>query len=289
MDDEQVCRYRPLLFSLAYRLLGSVVEAEDVVQEAFLAWAAGGNRAAVGDEKAYLFRIVANKCADWLRLKARRREQYVGPFLPEPLVAGEGTPEDEAVLRESLHTAYLLLLDRLGPTERVVFVLREAFGLSYAEVAEITGKSPANCRQIFHRARAKMAQAGAVAAAAPPDAERLAAQFVRTVQRGDLQGLLALLSPDAIMLTDGGGQVRAALAPVQSAEQVARLLIAVVGRLDPDLAVELRTVNGLPGVVASVHGTVTHALSLAFSGDRIAGLYLVSNPEKLGHLGVAPR
>lgn len=288
MRDEQVySQYRPLLFSLAYRLLGSVVDAEDVVQETFLAWAERDDPEAVGSAKAYLLRIVSHKCTDWVRQQARRRERYVGPFLPEPFVEGTGLPEDVCLLRESLHTAYLLLLQQLGPVERTVFVLREAFGFSYAEIAEVAERSPAHCRQIYHRARGKMGAYSTARKAEPAEAAdvaQLAEAFVQSVERGDMERVLELLTADAKLLTDGGGQVRAALAPIRTAEHVARFLVSITARFAPGLSVAMRQVNGLPGIVAAVGGSVTHVLSFAFEGGRIAGLYLVANPEKLTHL-----
>lgn len=254
------------------------------MQEAFVAWAERGDREAVGSPRAFLLRVVSNKCADLMRRNAVRRERYVGPFLPEPFVEEAGLPEDVCVMRESLHTAYLLLLERLGATERTVFVLREAFGLSYAEIAGIVEKSPANCRQIYHRARMRLSPRLGPGRTEAAEAAPLAAAFVRSVEQGDMAQVLELLAADATLITDGGGRVRAALAPVRSAEHVARFLVAIAERFVPGLSIELPTVNGLPGVVARDGGVVTHVLSFAFEGGRVAGLYLVANPEKLRYL-----
>ncbi len=279
--------YKPLLFSIAYRFLGSVTDAEDAVQESFLAWSERGGDHGVKSVKAYLCRILCHKCADRIRLKNRRKEVYVGPWLPEPLIGGGETPEDTCTLRESLRTAYLLLLEQLSATERTHFVLREAFGFGYSEISQITGKSPANCRQIVHRAKrvmpASISESARVESVAGIQT-RLAAEFAEAVEGGDIRRVVALLTDDAVLISDGGGKVTAALRPILDSQRIAHFLLGVWSRRPPGTAVSSRSVNGLPGYVFTVKGRVTHVLSCEFECNKISDLYLVANPDKLEHL-----
>lgn len=292
--DPLYTRYRPLLFSIAYRLLGSVADAEDAVQEAFLARKERSESAPVENEKAFLCRVVANKCADRIRSAQRARETYVGPWLPEPLVEGSDTPEDASARRESLHTAYLLLLQQLGAVERTVLVLREAFAFPYTEIAEIVGTNATNCRQLLHRAKRRLSQLderGAFLDSRPATdsrrharIHRLAEQFARSIENGEIDRAVALLSPDAKLIADGGGLVKTAPIPVVSPRRIAGFLIGVGSRLPSGYSFEMRTVNGLPGWVGRLHGTISFVLSLGVDDERITDLFMVVNPEKLLHL-----
>jgi len=282
--------YRPLLFSVSYRLLASVTEAEDIVQETFLAWserAGRGTDTGVTNVKAYLCRIAANLCADRIRSSARQRALYSGPWLPEPLIGDAGMPEDACVRKESVTTAYLLLLQQLSETERIVFVLREAFAFSYDEIAEVTGKTAANCRQIFARARRGMPRPAREDAPAMPDraeAQQLLVRFAQSVERGDIAGVIRLLTGDAVLLSDGGGKVKAALNPIRTPERIAAFLAGVAGKMPPGTETALQTVNGLPGALFSADGVVWAVLSLDMKGGRISGVYIMMNPERLTHL-----
>ncbi|WP_248927011.1 RNA polymerase sigma-70 factor [Paenibacillus hamazuiensis] len=292
--DQLYETYRPLLFSIAYRLLGSVTEAEDTVQETFLAWSErsgrdGAHAEAVRNEKAFLCRIVTNICNDRIRKLSRRRETYIGPWLPEPLIEDAGSPEDACIRKETVQTAYLLMLQQLSEAERTVFVLREAFGFSYDEIAEMMGKSAANCRQIYRRARRGM-PANAKPDADPavrPQSERalnILLEFAHSLERGDIARTLQLLTSDAVLLSDGGGKVKAALNPIHTPERIIAFVTGTAAKLPPEIRMSIRTVNGLPGFVYSLNGAAVYVVSLAIEGDRIAAIYMVSNPDKLIHL-----
>ncbi|XEC95995.1 RNA polymerase sigma-70 factor [Paenibacillus tarimensis] len=282
--------YKPLLFSIAYRLLGSVTDAEDIVQETFLVWTEQSRAAAVTNVKPYLCRIVSNLCADRIRQQTRQREAYAGPWLPAPIVEDGSGPEDICLRKDTLNTAYLLLLQQLNEVERIVFVLREAFGFSYDEIADITGKSAANCRQIFRRARRGMPGDPEVQSPAPVRTERahrIVEQFMQSFERGDISRVMELLTADAVLLTDGGGKVKAALKPIVTAERVVAFFQGTAGKLPPGVSARAATVNGLPGLVFSLGETVLYVFSLAFDGDRISRFYMIANPDKLKHLNTS--
>ncbi len=273
---ETFVAHRNLLFTVAYEMLGSAVDAEDVLQETWLKWA-GVDLGAVRDRRAYLVRIVTRQALSRLRTLGRRKESYVGPWLPEPLLTAPDVAEDVA-LADSVSMAMLLVLETLTPTERAVFVLREVFELGYDEIADAVGKTPAAVHQIAHRARAHVAARRPREVVSPAEARDAFAAFQRTVETGDLQGLLDVLAPDVVLVTDGGGVVRAALAPVTGAEAVAAVLrrIAAVP-LIPAL------VNGYPALVLRRRGRVDTVVALRFDGGRVTGLYAVRNPEKLSY------
>jgi RNA polymerase sigma-70 factor (ECF subfamily) len=297
METEQLYEtYRPLLFSIAYRLLGSVTDAEDTVQETFMSWSERNVRdtassAPVHNEKAYLCRVVTNLCADRIRKQSRRRETYIGSWLPEPLIEDSGGPEDVCVRKETIHTAYLLLLQQLTAVERTVFVLREAFDFSYDEIAEITGKSTANCRQIFRRSKRGIPDLEPDAQpAAPADNEQLRSillEFAQSLERGDIGRVLSLLKSDAVLLSDGGGKVKAAINPIHSSERIVAFIAGTAAKLPSNTEISFRIVNGLPGIVYKIDGIVQYAVSLAFEGGQITSIYMVSNPDKLIHLNQA--
>ncbi|QYR23579.1 RNA polymerase sigma factor SigJ [Paenibacillus sp. sptzw28] len=288
--------YRPLLFSIAYRLLGSVTDAEDTVQETFMVWSERIIRdsavvAPVHNEKAFLCRVITNLCADRIRKESRRRETYIGPWLPEPLIEDFGGPEDICVRKETIHTAYLLLLQQLSAIERTVFVLREAFDFSYDEIAEITGKSTANCRQIFRRSKRGIPALEPDPQPAPQtDNEQLRSillEFAQSLERGDIGRVLQLLKSDAVLLSDGGGKVKAALNPIHSSERIIAFVAGTAAKLPSNTEISFRIVNGLPGLVYKIGGIVHYAVSLAFKGGQITSIYMVSNPDKLVHLNQA--
>lgn len=276
-------RHRPLLFSIAYRMLGSVMDAEDVVQEAFVRWRRAPE-AEVRSPKAYLSAVVTRLCIDRLRSARERREQYVGPWLPEPL-PDERAPdvaEETAVLEESLSMAFLVLLESLTPVERAVFLLREVFGHDYAEVARIVGKKEANCRQISRRARAAVAARRPRFERSPGEEERLRDEFLRACSAGDMEGLVALLSEDVTLWSDGGGKVRAALNPIHGADNVVRFFSGTLGKAPPDLAARRTRINGRPGLVVYFgDGRPQSVATFEFAEGRITAIRLVVNPEKL--------
>ncbi|MFG3223786.1 RNA polymerase sigma-70 factor [Kitasatospora sp. NPDC048194] len=271
--------HRNLLFTVAYELLGSAADAEDVLQETWLRWV-GVDLSTVREHRAYLVRICTRQALNRLRTLARRRESYVGPWLPEPLLTAPDVAED-VELAESVSLAMLLVLETLTPTERAVFVLREVFGLEYGEIAEAVDKSPVAVRQITHRARAHVAARRPRGAVSPAEARQAVTAFRRAVETGDLRALLGLLAPDAVLLGDGGGVVQAAPAPVVGAESVAALLCRI-SRLPVSLTIE--QVNGRPALVSRVDGEVDTVLALRLDEGLITGLYAVRNPEKLSRM-----
>ncbi|MFD5318675.1 RNA polymerase sigma-70 factor [Streptomyces sp. NPDC127098] len=270
--------HRNLLFTVAYELLGSAADAEDVLQETWLRWV-GVDHDTVRDQRAYLVRIATRQALAQLRALGRRRESYVGPWLPEPLLTAPDVAED-VELADSVSMAMLLVLETLTPTERAVFVLREVFDLAYEEIAAAVDKTPAAVRQIAHRARAHVAARRPRAAASAADNHRTVEAFQRAVETGDLQGLLDVLAPDVVLLTDGGGVVRAALAPVVGAEQVARVL----GRISAMMSLRPTQVNGAPALIVRQGDEIDTVLALRVDDGLVTGLYAVRNPEKLSHL-----
>jgi len=277
--------HRAHLFGIAYRMLGSVAEAEDMVQETWLRWQKQGGEAR--EPRAWLTTAITRLCIDQLRLARREREEYFGVWLPEPLVSDFGTsPSAEAALAGSLGVAFLLLLEELAPVDRAVFLLREVFEHEYPEIAEIVGRSEAACRQIVSRAKAKLARREVREAADSPESERMVRQFLEACETGNLDTLLAMLTEDAVLYSDGGGVVRSAPKPIRSADHVARFLIGVRRRMakrhpgahDRDRLVR---VNGDLGVLTRRRDGVLMVTSFAFEGGRIRALYLVSNPHKL--------
>ena len=273
--------HRPLLFSIAYRMLGSVAEAEDIVQEAYLRWREAPE-AEVRSPKAYLSAVVTRLAIDRLRSARARREEYVGPWLPEPLVSERA--EEVAVLDEldeSLSMAFLVLLESLNPVERAVFILREVFDYDYDEIARIVGKSEANCRQIAHRARQSVAARRPRFERSPEQEERLTQQFVEACMNGHMEGLISLLSEDVTLWSDGGGKVAAAPHPIHGPERVARFLLGVLRTVPPGFFARPTWVNGGPGVVGYVDGHPTSVVALDVADGRLRGVRIVVNPEKL--------
>lgn len=270
---------RPALLGLAYRMLGSRTEAEDVVQEALLRLTTATG---VLEEQAWLRTVVTRLCLDELRSARRRREAYVGPWLPEPVQTADGAlgPLETAELRDSLGLGYLLLLERLTPHERAVFVLREAFALPFDEVGVCLDRTAASCRQLHGRARAKLVD---LPAPAPAPARRaLLDRFLLLVATADLAGLTALLTDDAELVSDGGGQVSAARRPVVGADRVARFLLGITAKATGE--VRVAEVNGGPVVLLLQDGVVTHVTELVPAGDRVRGVCLVSAPSKVAAL-----
>ncbi|MGW3966890.1 RNA polymerase sigma-70 factor [Amycolatopsis sp. NPDC005003] len=276
--------HRNLLFTVAYQLLGSAADAEDVLQETWLRWV-DVDLAVVRDRRAYLVRITTRQALMRLRALGRRKESYVGPWLPEPLLTTPDVAED-VELADSVSMAMLLVLETLGPAERAVFVLREVFDLGYDAIAEAVGKSPAAVRQIAHRARAGVAARrprGAVSPAATRDAMEA---FRRATETGDLRDLLDVLAPDVVFLGDGGGIVQAVLSPVSGAEDVARLLAAGLGNLAAG-TLEAAQVNGYPALILRRDGRADTVLAARVDDGFVTGIYAVRNPEKLSRLDEA--
>jgi RNA polymerase sigma-70 factor (TIGR02957 family) len=270
--------HRNLLFTVAYEMLGLAADAEDVLQETWLRWA-GVDLDTVRDQRAYLVQITTRQALGRLRTLGRRKESYVGPWLPEPLLTAPDVAED-VELADSVSMAMLLVLETLTPAERAVFVLREVFDLAYDEIAEAVGKSPAAVRQIAHRARAHVAARRPRAPVSPAETRDALEAFRRAVETGDLQHLLDILAPDVVLLTDGGGVVQAALAPVAGADVVARVL----GRIAAAASLQPAQVNGYPALIVRLNAQIDTVIALRIDDDLITGLYAVRNPQKLSYM-----
>jgi RNA polymerase sigma-70 factor (TIGR02957 family) len=279
---EAFVSHRSLLFTIAYEMLGSAADAEDVLQETWLRWA-GVDLGEVRDQRAYLVRIAARQALARLRTLGRRRESYVGPWLPEPLLTAPDVAQD-VELAESVSMAMMLVLETLAPTERAVFVLREVFGFEYDEIAAAVDKSPAAVRQIAHRARVHVAARRPRGIVSAAETRAALEAFRRAAQTGELQDLLDILAPEVVFLADGGGVRPAVPRPVVGASQVARLL--AVGQRSFTAGTSLRPaqVNGYPALIIEIDGALDTVVAVRLDGGLITGLYAVRNPEKLSHM-----
>ena len=287
MTDDPFVVHRSLLFTVAYEMLGSAADAEDVTQETWLRWAGLPARDEVCDPRAYLVQIVTRQALNRLRTLARRREEYVGEWLPEPLLTSPDVAED-VELADSVSYAMLTVLETLGPTERAVFVLREVFETPYDEIAAAVGKTPAAVRQIAHRAQQHVTARRPQVRVSRAEQEAVVERFLAAVRDGDLQGLLDVLAPDVVMVADGGGVASAARRPVLSAELVAPLLAGLTGL--PGAFVFRRTwLNGGPALRIDLDGKLDTVVSLALDDGRISRIFAVRNPDKLTRLTTEAR
>jgi RNA polymerase sigma-70 factor (ECF subfamily) len=295
-DAERFQSYRPLLFSIAYRMLGSANEAEDVLQDAYLRFAGAQARSEatptqVRSLKAYLSTIVTRLCLD--RLKAARavREQYLGPWLPEPVLTHDDDAQGDAERHESITLAFLVLLEALTPQERAVFLLREVFEYEYAEIAEMLSLSAANCRQLFHRARSRVAEGRPRFRPAPERQRQLVERFLAATQHGDLQALTSMLAHDATFTADGGGKVPSARRPVHGRDAVARLVIGLARRAEQalhtafaNLRFDITEVNGEPALLLWVQERLETVFVYSIVDDRVTAIRALRNPEKLVYI-----
>jgi RNA polymerase sigma-70 factor (TIGR02957 family) len=279
MIDDPFVSHRGLLFTVAYEMLGSAADAEDVVQETWLRWA-NVDQAEVREPRAYLVRMVTRQALNRLRTESRRREDYVGEWLPEPLLTSPDVAED-AELAVNVSIAMLTVLETLGPTERAVFVLHEVFETPYDEIAEVLDKTQAAVRQIAHRARQHVAARRPRMQVGRAQQEATLEKFMAAVTSGDMQGLLEVLAPDVVLIADGGGLVPAARKPMTGAESVVTFLSRVADL--SQLVAETAWLNGMPGARFDVGGDVT-AVSLVIEDDRITRIYAMRNPQKLQSL-----
>ena len=271
--------HRNLLFTIAYEMLGSAADAEDVLQETWLRWA-DVDHGEVRDQRAYLVRIVTRLSLNRLRTLQRRREQYVGPWLPEPLLTTPDVAED-VELADSVSTAMLLVLETLSPTERAVFVLREVFDVGYDEIAAAVDKSPAAVRQIAHRARAHIEERRPRADVTPSLRDEVIARFLNAAVTGDILSLMDVLAPDVVLVTDGGGFKKAALRPILGREKVLRFLDGVA----PESSVaDVVVVNGAPALRLFIDGELDSIGSMLVEDGLVTGIYWVRNPAKLSRL-----
>jgi len=279
MIDDPFVTHRGLLFTVAYEMLGSAVDAEDVVQETWLRWA-DVDQEEVRDPRAYLVRIVTRQALNRLRTVSRQREDYVGEWLPEPLLTSPDVAGD-AQLAENVSIAMLTVLETLGPAERAVFVLHEVFETPYDEIGEVVGKTPAAVRQIAHRARQHVAERRPRMQVDRAEQEATLQKFMAAVTSGDVQGLVELLAPDVVLIADGGGLVPAARKPLIGAERVVAFLARVADL--SDLIATTAWLNGMPGARFNGAGGDT-AVSLVIENDLITHIYAIRNPNKLGRL-----
>ncbi|QGN47411.1 RNA polymerase sigma-70 factor [Micromonospora sp. WMMD558] len=271
--------HRNLLFTVAYEMLGSAADAEDVLQETWLRWIRT-DAEHVRDQRAYLVRITTRQSLNRLRTMKRRKEAYVGPWLPDPLLTAPDVAED-VELAESVSMGLMIVLETLSPTERAVFVLREAFDVSYDEIAAAVGKSSAAVHQIAHRARQHVDARRPRQVVSASETRAALEAFQRAVETRDLQGLLDVLAPDVVLVGDGGGVKQAALRPIVGAEKVARMFFGGLGKVEGTLTGEPTVVNGNPALLVRLDGELDGVMAIRVEDARITGVYYVRNPEKL--------
>ncbi|TDP33054.1 RNA polymerase sigma-70 factor [Nocardia ignorata] len=282
---ETFVRHRNLLFTVAYEMLGSAADAEDVLQETWLRWVKA-DLDEVADRRAYLVRITTRQALNRLRSLKRRRESYVGSWLPEPLLTAPDVAAD-VELADSVSMGLMLVLETLTPTERAVFVLHEAFGISYAEIAAAVDKSPAAVHQIASRARRHVEERRPRRTVSAQQVEATIEAFQRALETRDLQGLLDVLAPDVVAVSDGGGIKQANPRPVVGADKVSRFIVGGLTKHAVDLVVEPTLVNGGPALAVSIDGERDGVLAVRVEDHRITGIYYVRNPQKLTHIDAA--
>ena len=271
---------RGRLFGIAYRMLGSVSEAEDVLQDTWLRWQAVDSTT-VENPPAFLMRTVTRLCIDTLGAARNRLTDYVGPWLPEPLIQTEDHPESIRMMEDDVSTAFLLLLEKLNPVERAVFLLRESFDLSYREIAEAIGKSEASCRQIDRRARQRIEREGRPRQADPEEHDRLLFSFLQASREGNMQGMIDLLARDAVCYSDGGGKVHAARVPVKGAERVARFIQGLQTKARIPFEIRLAPVNGRTAMLVYGEGRLVDVATFHIEGGLIREIFIQVNPDKL--------
>ena len=286
--------YRTYLFAIAYRMLGSAMDAEDMVQETYLRYQAtpSETQASIVSLKAYLTTIITRLCVNQLQSARSRREQYVGPWLPEPIstdrasdVADSADPEERVELYESLSLAFLVLLEELHPIERAVFLLRDVFDYEYAEIAGVLGKSEAACRQAFSRAKKHLAEHRPRFTPSPQTQREMLSSFIQAVQGGDMHGLMTMLADDVTLWADGAGKIRgAATRPIAGREAVARFSVSSLRFLPEGYTSEFAEVNGQPSVIIRAGGHVISVITIEVVGQRIRAVRVIANPDKLGHV-----
>jgi RNA polymerase sigma-70 factor (ECF subfamily) len=285
---ERFTLLRPLLFTIAYEILGAATEADDVLQESYLRWA-DVDLATVRDTKSYLAQLVTRQALNALRADARRREDYIGPWLPEPLVLDDRDPAADMVLAESVSMAMLVLLETLGPDERAVFVLREVFGFGYDEIASAVGKSAATVRQVAHRAREHVhARRKRFEPVDATTSAELTERFLTAAATGDMDGLLSMLAPDATWTADSNGKASAARRPVVGAQKVASAVIGLfrLGNKLPDVRMEMLTCNSAPALVVYSGDHLEGVFTIEIVDGKITHFYAMRNPDKLAAIAV---
>jgi RNA polymerase sigma-70 factor (ECF subfamily) len=284
---ERFTHLRPLLFTIAYEILGAATEADDVLQDSYLRWAEV-DLSEVQDTKAYLAQLVTRQSLNALRAQARRREEYIGPWLPEPVLLDAADASSDVVLAESVSMAMMVVLETLTPDERAVFVLREVFGFEHAEIASAIGKSTTAVRQISHRAREHVqARRKRFEPVDPKTSLELTAQFFVTASTGDIDGLMSMLAPDVVWTADSDGKVSAARRPVSGADSVARLVVGLIRLGGPDGRAEPAFYNGAPALVLYLGDNLEGVVSVEIVDGKITNFYAMRNPEKLAGVTVS--
>jgi RNA polymerase sigma-70 factor, ECF subfamily len=287
-DGDPFLEHRSLLFAIAYRMLGSVADAEDAVQETYLRWS---RTAKHGEEirspKAWLTTTLSRVCLDQLGSARVKREQYIGPWLPEPLAGVTPDVAETVADFDSLSLAFLVLLESLSPKERAVFLLHDVFGYDFASIGEIVGESDAYCRQLAKRARAHMAERRPRYTADRAQQERLTADFLRAVSEGDMPSLIETLTDDVTVFSDGGGKVNAARKPVVGRGKVAKFLTNIVRLAPAGTSFRIEPINGQPGIVTLIDGAVQNVVTFEFADSAIRAVYVVVNPDKLATVASA--
>lgn len=282
ISNEEYKQLKPLLFSISYRMLGSISEAEDIVQETFLK-AYQVDVETMENKKAYLCKMVTNRSLDVLRSARFRREQYVGPWNPEPLLMeldGDDDPAEILLQKEGLSIAYLRMMEHLTPDERAVLLLREVFEFSYKEIANIVEKSEDNCRKIFSRAKSKMSRVD-VESLHYQKNKSIVNRFIEAFQQQKTDTLLELLSENVTLYSDGGGVVRAAIRPISTLPNVSAFLLGILKKAPADFAVKVKNVNGQPGIIIYLNGQLSNIISFFIVNERIEEIYMTMNPDKL--------
>ncbi|MFE9885141.1 RNA polymerase sigma-70 factor [Streptomyces scopuliridis] len=282
LATETFVAHRNLLFTVAYEMLGSAADAEDVLQETWLRWVKVDVEH-VRDQRAYLVRITTRQALNRLRAMSRRKEAYVGQWLPEPLLTAPDVAQD-VELAESVSMAVMLVLETLSPTERAVFVLREVFDVGYDEIAGAVDKSPAAVRQIAHRARLHVDARRPREVVSPSETRAALESFRRALDGGDLQSLLDVLAPEVVLVSDGGGIKQAAVRPITGADKVARFMVGGLAKNELPITVGITVVNGSPALVVHLDGELDGVMAIRVEDARITGLYYVRNPEKLSRV-----
>lgn len=272
--------YKEMLFAIAYRKLGVATDAEDIVQETFVDllhkdWSS------VENIKAYLAKIVYNKCIDYVRTAVKERQKYIGPWIPEPMLTDL---DDQLVQQESLSMAYLLLLQELGELERIIFILRTAGDFTYKEIAYIVERSEASCRQIYHRAKKALHSGAFPSQINKEPLKPLVEQFVHALQNGNLEQLVEVLSDDVVFTADSGGKVKGARVPVKTSARVAQFLLQTSSMIPAGMRTDFVQVNGYPGLVLSFQGNILYVFSFSFQQERIHSIYATANPDKFAYI-----
>ncbi len=276
--------YRPVLARLAYRMLGSITDTDDILQEAYLRWT-GASQSAVKTPRSYLYSIVTRLCIDMRQAIDERKHSYVGPWLPEPVVEPDGAASGGRLeTAESVSMAILMVLESLSPVERAAYLLRRIFDYGYDEIAEILSKPEPSCRQLVSRAEGRILERRPRFEPEPAEVARLTEAFIGACSSGDLDGLVGLLAADAVLYSDGGGKVLAALAPIRGADHIARFFVGITKKAPADMEVHRVRVNGQPGLLTLIGGQVFNVLTFDVADGRIVACFIIRNPDKLAHV-----